>query len=160
MHFIARMVLVAPCTLALACAATRSPVPTVTNTAPSRSVAPPSDHAADATLAQVYFWRARPGMTAEYDRYIREVAEPIDREAQRAGAFVAVTTYATNDTTLTWTHMRVFLLRDSTQLQGLGAALSAAGARLEPDSTRRRLQGEYSATLRDRVGAAVATIVK
>jgi hypothetical protein len=27
--------------------------------------------------------------------------------AQRAGAFLSVTTYATNDTTLPWTHMRV-----------------------------------------------------
>ena len=118
------------------------------------------DHAAEAPLAQIYFWRARPGMTAEYERYIREVAEPIDREAQRAGAFVTVTTYAANDTTLPWTHMRVFLLRDSTQLRGLGAALSAAGARLEPDSTCRRQQGEYSATLRDRVGGTVAQVVR
>lgn len=99
-------------------------------------------------------------MFAEYSRYIREVAEPIDREAQRAGAFVAVTTYAATDTTLPWTHMRVFLLRDSSQLLGLSAALSAAGARLEPDSVRRRQQGEYSATLRDRVGATVTQIVR
>jgi hypothetical protein len=28
------------------------------------------------------------------------VGEPIDHEAQRAGAFLSVTTYATNDTTL------------------------------------------------------------
>jgi hypothetical protein len=113
-----------------------------------------------ASIAQVYFWRAKPGMLAEYNRYIREVAEPIDREAQRADGFLAVTTYAANDTTLPWTHMRVFLLRDSTQLRGLGAALSAAGARLEPDSIRRRLQGEYSATLRDRVGGSVMEIVR
>jgi len=115
---------------------------------------------ATATIAQVYFWRARPGKFVEYTKYVREVAEPIDREAQRTGAFIAVTTYAVNDTTVPWTHMRVFLLRDSTQLQGLGAALSAAGERLEPDSTRRRLKGEYSATLRDRVGATVTQIVK
>jgi hypothetical protein len=99
-------------------------------------------------------------MIAEYNRYIRDVAEPIDREAQRAGAFVAVTTYEANDPTLSWTHMRVFLLRDSSQLLGLGAALSAAGARLEPDSLRRQQRGEYSATLRDRVGATVTQIVR
>ncbi len=114
----------------------------------------------DARLAQVYFWRARPGMLAEYNRYIREVAEPIDANAQRAGAFLAVTTYATNDTTLPWTHMRVFLLRDSAQLRGLGTALGDAGARIQPDSARRRMQGEYSATLRDRVGGAVMEIVR
>ena len=136
------------CTLTLGCAAAAH--------VPSGA----DDHPADATLAQIFFWRAQPGMSAEYSRYIRDVAEPIDREAQRAGAFLAVTTYAANDTTLPWTHMRVFLLRDSTQLRGLGAALTAAGTRLQPDSAKRRRQGEYSATLRERVGATVTQIVK
>ena len=114
----------------------------------------------DATLAQVYLWRARPGKFEEYSRYVRDRAEPIDREAQRAGAFLAVTTFAVNDTTVPWTHMRVFLLRDSAQLRGLSAALAAAGARLEPDSARRRVQGEYSASLRDRVGSTVTQLLK
>jgi len=144
-----RLVLCVVSVLTLGCAAA------------SRSPAPLAGlDTSGATLAQIYFWRARPGMYAEYSRYIREVAEPIDHEAQRAGAFLSVTTYATNDTTLPWTHMRVFLLRDSTQLANLGAALSAAGARVEPDSVRRRKQGEYSATLRDRVGAAVTQVVR
>lgn len=114
----------------------------------------------EATLAQIYFWRAKPGMYDEYTKYIREHAEPIDHEAQRTGAFLSVTTYATNDTTLPWTHMRVFLLRDSTQLMNLGAALTAAGERMQPDSVERRKQSEYSATLRDRVGVAVTQIVR
>ena len=116
--------------------------------------------ASDATLAQVYFWRAKPDKFAEYTRYIRDVAEPIDREAQRIGAFLDVMTYAVQDSTLPWTHMRVFLLRDSTQLAGLGAALSAAGVRLQPDSARRRVQGEYSASLRDRMGGTVTQLVR
>ena len=148
MHPMTRLSRTALCMLALGCAAN------------PRSPAPVGEHAPEATLAQVYFWRARPGMFDEYSRYIRELAEPIDREAGRAGAFVAVTTYAANDTTLPWTHMRVFLLRDSSQLRGLGAALTAAGIRLEPDSVRRRRQSEYAATLRDRVGASVTQIVK
>ena len=143
-----RSVLGVLCMLTLGCAAA------------SRSPAPAGIDASEPTLAQIYFWRARPGMLAEYSRYIRDVAEPIDREAQRAGAFVAVTTYAATDTTLPWTHMRVFLLRDSSQLLGLSAALSAAGARLQPDSLRRKQQGDYSATLRDRVGATVTQIVR
>jgi hypothetical protein len=114
----------------------------------------------DATLAQVYFWRARVGKMDEYTRYIRDVAEPIDHEAQRTGAFLSVTTYMASDSTLPWTHMRVFILRDSSQLRGLGDALTAAGARLQPDSVKRRQQGEYSATLRDRVGASVMQIVR
>ncbi len=126
----------------------------------SRGPAAVPSRASDATLAQVYFWRAKPDKFAEYTRYIRDVAEPIDREAQRAGAFLDVMTYAVQDTTLPWTHMRVFLLRDSSQLAGLGAALSAAGVRLQPDSARRRVQGEYSASLRDRVGATVTRLVR
>ena len=114
----------------------------------------------DATLAQVYLWRARPGKFDEYSRYVRKRAEPIDREAQRAGAFLTVTTFAVNETTVPRTRMRVFLLRDSAQLRGLSAALAAAGARLEPDSARRRVQGEYSASLRDRVGSTVTHLLK
>jgi hypothetical protein len=113
-----------------------------------------------ATIAQIYFWRAKPGKVDEYTRYIRERAEPIDAEARRSGAFISVTTYQASDTTVPWTHMRVFLLRDSTQLRGLGDALTAAGARLEPDSLKRRQQSEYSATLRDRVGSTVVNIVR
>ena len=113
-----------------------------------------------ATLAQIYFWRAKPGKLEEYTRYIREHAEPIDAEARRAGAFLSVTTYSAADTTVPWTHMRVFALRDSAQLRALGEALTAAGVRLEPDSVKRRQQNEYSATLRDRVGAVVVQLVR
>jgi hypothetical protein len=113
-----------------------------------------------ATLAQIYFWRAKPGKLDEYTRYIRDHAEPIDAEARRSGAFISVTTYQASDTTVPWTHMRVFLLRDSTQLRALGDALTAAGVRLEPDSVKRRQQNEYSASLRDRVGATVVQLVR
>jgi hypothetical protein len=126
-------------------------------TARQEPVTRPAD---GATLAQIYFWRARPGKVDEYTRYIREHAEPIDAEARRAGAFISVTTYQASDTTVPWTHMRVFLLRDSTQLRALGDALTAAGVRLEPDSVKRRQQNEYSATLRDRVGATVVQLVR
>jgi len=111
-------------------------------------------------IAQIYYWRARPGKLEEYNRYIREVAEPIDRLARDRGAFLSVTTYVAQDTMLPWTHMRVFILRDSAQLAGLGAALESAGLRLEPDSVKRRLRGEYAATLRDRVGQSTATILR
>ena len=141
-----RRVLVAAAAAVTACGAFHASAP-----APAES---------DATLAQIYFWRAKPGKLEEYTRYVRDVAEPIDREAQRAGAFLSVRTYLANDSTLPWTHMRVFLLRDSAQLHGLSAALDAAGVRLEPDSIRRRQRSDYSATLRDRVGATVTQLVR
>ena len=124
------------------------------------SVSEPAAQPVDrATLAQVYYWKARAGMVEQYNRYITEVAEPIDAEARRQGAFISVTTYLTRDTLSPWTHMRVFLLRDSAQLRGLSAALDAAGRKLEPDSTKRRVRGEYAATLRDRVGGTVLDII-
>ena len=126
----------------------------------SETASPSAAGHGDARLAQIYFWRAKPGKLEEYTRYIRDVAEPIDEEARRAGAFVSVATYMASDTSVQWTHMRVFTLRDSAQLRALGGALSAAGTRLQPDSVKRRQQSEYSATLRDRVGAVVAELVR
>lgn len=110
-------------------------------------------------LARVYYWRAKAGKFAEYTDYIRKLAEPIDHEAQRRGAFVSVTTYVASDTSSGWTHMRVFILRDSVQLAGLSAALDAAGVALEPDSTKRRARSQYGATLRDAVGSATYEIL-
>jgi hypothetical protein len=81
-------------------------------TTPSRhttSPAPTSTGPAG-TIAQIYYWRARPG--------------------------------------------------DSVQLAALGPALDAAGMALEPDSVKRRLRGEYAATLRDRVGQSTARILR
>ena len=125
------------------------------------------DHANDVNannvagqFARIFYWKAKPGKLEEYNRYIREHAEPIDHEAQRRRAFVSVTTYFSADTLSPWTHMRVFILKDSAQLVALPDALSAAGARLEPDSVKRRINGEYSATLRDRVGDAVVTLLR
>ncbi|MFI5312383.1 MAG: hypothetical protein ACHQQ3_14185 [Gemmatimonadales bacterium] len=112
------------------------------------------------TLARIYYWRARPGKMDEYSRYIRDVAEPIDREAQRAGAFLSVTTWVSHDSTSAWTHMRQFILRDSAQLAGLSPALDAAGVRVEPDSVKRRVRSQYSATLRDRVGDATVEVLR
>lgn len=112
-----------------------------------------------ATVAQVYFWRAKPGMLDAYNRYIVQVAEPIDAEARQRGAFLSVTTYQSTDSLSPWTHMRVFLLRDSAQLAGLAAALDAAGARVEPDSAKRRMRTQYAATLRDPAGTATLRIL-
>src|SRR5690242_21776808 len=100
---------------------------------PPSSAAIPSAAASHGTIARVYYGRAKPGKLAEYTDYITKIAEPIDHEAQRRGAFISVTTFASRDTTTPWTHMRVFVLRDSAQLAGLSAALAAAGVALERD---------------------------
>jgi len=97
----------------------------------------------------VYFWKAKPGKLEEYNKYIREFAEPIDEEARRGGAFLSVTTYVSNRPDAPWTHMRVFLLKDRAQLQGLSAALDAAKLRFHPDEAQRAQKDAYAATLRD-----------
>jgi len=114
---------------------------------------------AGATLAQVYYWRAKPGLVDAYTAYIRDVAQPIDEDARQHGAFIRVTTYQSRDTLSPWTHMRIFWLRDSAQLASLGAALNAAGARIEPDSAKRRARSAYGATLRDAAGSGVLEII-
>lgn len=124
-----------------------------------RQVVTQSSPAASGMLARVYYWRAKPGKLAEYTDYIRNLAEPIDHEAQRRGAFISVTTYVASDTSSAWTHMRIFILRDTAQLAGLSAALDAAGVALEPDSAKRRARSQYGATLRDAVGSATYRVL-
>ena len=139
------------CASALACAsAPHSIAATSSVTAPSTAGA----------LARIYYWRAKAGKLDEYSRYVRDIAEPIDHEAQRTGAFLSVSTLVSRDPASPWTHMRMFVLRDSAQLAALSDALAAAGIRLEPDSVRRRVRGEYSATLRDRVGDATVELLR
>jgi hypothetical protein len=150
-----RISLMALSALGLAACATTS-----SSSTQSSSLALTESRPATGTIAQIYYWRAKPGKYEEYTRYVRDVAEPIDAEAHRRGAFLSVTTYMTEDTSSAWTHMRVFILRDSAQLRGLSAALDSAGVRLEPDSTRRRERSAYSAGLRDRVGSVTAQILR
>lgn len=110
-------------------------------------------------LAVIYYWKAKPGKLQEYNRYIREVAEPIDAEAQRSGAFISVTTYVSQKEDGGWTHMRIFVLKDRAQLDKLSQALEAAGVRLEPDEAKRKARTEYAAILRDRVSQEVVEIL-
>src|SRR5262249_6467920 len=111
------------------------------------------------TLAVIYYWKAKPGKLQEYNRYIREIAEPIDAEARRQGAFLSVTTLVSQKEDAPWTHMRIFVLRDRVQLEKLPQALETAGTRLEPNEAKRKARAEYAATLRDKVSQEVADIL-
>ena len=106
----------------------------------------------DGTIAEVYYWKAKAGKLDEYNRYIRDYASPIDREAQRHGAFISVTTYLSQNADSPWTHMRVFVLRDHKQQEALEKALDEARLRLHPDEQERNRQVAYAETLRDAVG--------
>lgn len=110
-------------------------------------------------IAQIYCIKAKPGKLDEYNRYILEVAGPIDEEAKKQGGFISLTTLISSKPDSPWTHMRIFALRDREQLQSLGRLLDEAKVRLEPDAEKRKKRDEYAATLRDFVGEEVMTIL-
>ena len=109
----------------------------------------PADY--DGAIAEVYYWKAKAGKLDEYNRYIQNYAAPIDREAQRHGAFISVTTYISPNADSPWTHMRVFVLRNREQQEALQKALDEAKLRLHPDEQERNRQAAYAETLRDAV---------
>lgn len=97
-----------------------------------------------------YYWRARPGQVDAYNDYIRTIAEPIDEDARRAGAFEEVRTVTpAAGVTADWTHLRIFRVKDAAAAEALGGALDAATARVVPDEARRKANSERSASLRD-----------
>ena len=105
-----------------------------------------------------YYWRAKPGQADAYGEYIRTVAEPIDEDARRTGAFEEVRTVTpAPGITTDWTHLRIFRLKDAAAAEGLGAALDAATARVVPDEAKRKANSERSATMRDFVRREVWT---
>src|SRR5688500_20134873 len=87
-----------------------------------------SEVASDAsgTIAQIYYWRAKPGKFEEYTRYVRDVAEPIDEGAHRRGALRYVTTYVTQDNASICTHMRVFLVPYARPNRGVSEVVRCA----------------------------------
>ena len=113
----------------------------------------------EGTIAQVYYWKAKPGKVDAYSQYIRDYAEPIDHEAQRKGAFLSITTYVSSDPNSPWTHMRIFILRDQAQLENLQKALDDAKLRLHPSEEERKHMDEQSTGLRDAVGHETVKIL-
>jgi hypothetical protein len=127
------------------------------------SIAPVGVRAEQASAARgsvyvVYIWRAKPGMVDAYSDYIKTIAEPIDEDARRAGAFEEVHTVTpATGTTADWTHMRIFRVRDAAAADALGAALDAATARVVPDEAKRKANSDRAASLRDFVRREVWT---
>jgi hypothetical protein len=97
-----------------------------------------------------YYWRAKPGQLEAYTAYIKTVAEPIDADAQRSGAFLDVrTVMPAQGTTVDWTHLRIFHVKDLAAAQALGGALDAATARVVSDEATRKANSTRAAGLRD-----------
>jgi hypothetical protein len=101
-----------------------------------------------------YYWRAKPGMAAAYEDYIKTVAEKIDEDARKAGVFEELVTVTpsqmgTSAPITEWTHLRIFKLKNRAAAEGLSKGLDAATARVVPDEAQRKRNSERSATLRD-----------
>lgn len=112
-----------------------------------------ASQAAQRPVYLVYYWRARPGKTADYADYIRTVAEPIDEEARKAGVFEEVHTYTpaivTGAPGADWTHMRVFRLKGYAALDRFSPGMDEATRRVVPDAAQRTKNSQHSAELRD-----------
>ena len=117
---------------------------------------PPSS--TDTPVFVAYYWRAKPGKTADYEDYIKNTAEAIDESARRAGVFEEVRTVTPAPGTVTdWTHLRIFRLKNAAAEQALAAGLDAATLRVVPDEAKRKANSERSAGLRDLVRREVWT---
>jgi hypothetical protein len=101
------------------------------------------------SVAVIYYWKAKPGKLEDYNRYIKTLAEPVDADAQRQGAFLSVTTYVSRKPDSPWTHMRIFILKDRAQEAALAKALDDADVRVEPDEAKRKAHQDRVASLRD-----------
>src|SRR5437870_13909102 len=106
----------------------------------------------------VFYWRAKSGQLDAYNEYIRTVAEPIDEEARRTGAFEEVhTVLPAAGTTTDWTHLRMFRVKNAAAADALQPALDAAKLRVVPDEAKRKANDARAATLRDLVRREVWT---
>ena len=112
-----------------------------------------------------YFWRAKPGMTDQYNDYIKTIAEKIDEDARKAGVFEEVVTVTPSQmgksaAITDWTHLRIFKLKDRAAAEALSKGLDAATLRVVPDDNQRKRNSERSATLRDFVRQEIWTTLR
>ena len=119
----------------------------------------------DGPVYVAYYWRAKPGQTPAYNDYIQTIAEKIDEDARKAGAFEEVVTVTPsqmgNSTAITeWTHLRIFKLKNRAAAEGLSKSLDAATQRVVPDEAQRKRNSERSATLRDFVRQEIWTALR
>jgi hypothetical protein len=120
---------------------------------------------ADGPIYVAYFWRAKPGMTDQYNDYIKNTAEKIDEDARQAGVFEEVVTVTpsrmgTSAAITDWTHLRIFTLKNRAAAEALSRGLDAATLRVVPDENQRTRNSERSATLRDFVRQEIWTALK
>ena len=120
---------------------------------------------ADGPVYVAYFWRVKPGMTEQYNNYIKGTAEKIDEDARKAGVFEEVVTVTPSQmgksaAITDWTHLRIFKLRNRAAAEALSKGLDAATLRVVPDENQRKRNSELSVTLRDFVRQEIWTTLR
>jgi len=106
----------------------------------------------DAPAFVAFYWRAKPGKLAEYNDYIKKVAEPIDEDARQHGVFEEIrTVMPAPGITTDWTHLRIFRVKNLAAVDTFQAGMDAATTRVVPDEAQRKANSERSAGLRDAV---------
>lgn len=108
-----------------------------------------------ATIAQILYFKAKLGQLEGYNRYIKEIAGPIDEDARKAGAFHSLTTLVNPDPQSPWSHLRLFTFESKEQLAAFSKKMDEAGVRVFPDEAKRKANAARIALLRDRVGEAM-----
>ena len=115
-----------------------------------------SGSASPATVvcARAFKVRVLPGQEAAYERYLREVVEPIDAIAHAAGVFAHMHAMRPENPDAGWTHARVFFFADDAQRDRFTDTMARAAAQFDglPAATERRKA--LAATLRATVGTS------
>jgi hypothetical protein len=106
------------------------------------------------TCARAFKVRVIPGQEAAYERYLREVVEPIDAIAHAAGVFARMHALRPEDPGADWTHARMFFFNDEAQRQRFTETMAQAAAQFDgsPAATERRKA--HAMALRTTVGTS------
>jgi len=97
-------------------------------------------------------YQVLPGRAADYAAYLREVVEPIDRQAHADGAFEEVFTVEPLARQEPPMLCRVFRFRDEAQLQAFAGRMAQAAARFDASAQATAQRKAHAETLRTLVG--------
>lgn len=131
-------------------------VPTSTANKPV-SLVPPGY---DGPLANMSYFKTKPGKLDAYSKWLAEVAKPVDDWAQEHGAFESCITYVNADPNASWTHLRIFMFKNRAQMQGMAKVMDEAHKALYPDEAKREAALGNKGDMRDQVGIMTVSVIK
>jgi hypothetical protein len=118
----------------------------------------PADY--DGPIANLSYFKTKPGKLDEYSKWLADVAKPVDDWAQEHGAFESCITYVNRDPNAPWTHLRIFMFKNRAQMQGMAAVMDAAHKALYPDEAKREAALGNKGEMRDQVGMMTVSVIR